>query len=148
MGPRDSLTTTSRWDAHSIRWEPLLVEAGLWLGTSRGGWHDLKCPFPHASADGPSDTGVTSPERGRPAGFRCFHASCDGRNVHDLLLYLEEELGEDEVGKYAKLQGAHLPLDVIGPGSALARWGRRERSIGGSPMWLGLWQRCPARSRT
>ena len=117
---------TSRWDAHSVQWEPLLRKAGVWLGSSRGVWHDIKCPFPHGSADKPGDTGVTYPESGRPAGFQCFHASCDGRNVHDLLGYLEEELGADVVGKYVRPKGAHLSPDVLDAKRVFSHWAGKE----------------------
>ena len=117
----------SRWDARTVQWEPLLTEANLWMGTNRRGWYDISCPFPHGSEDKLGGTGVTPPYDGRPAGFNCFHASCAGRNVHDLMLFLEEELGEDVVGKYAKLKGAHLPPDFIAARRVFRRWtGRGE----------------------
>lgn len=96
--------STSRWDLRTVQWEGLLKKAGIWQDTGNGAWHNIQCPFPHASSDKPGDTGVTLPQGGKPAGFKCFHASCQGRNVHDLLLHLEEELGEDELKRHVKIR--------------------------------------------
>ena len=72
---------------------------GLYKGMRGDGWHDITCPWV-SEHTGEIDNGAgyatPSKENEFKGGFRCHHGHCSGRNLRNLLQFIEDSINPFE----------------------------------------------------